>query len=142
MLCMPVLDYTDMRSLKLKSVSDFDKIRKMLWFLSLKRKFANVALNFHSTSIPEMYFYLFDQNITSTLSQFHQHYMRGFCANIFAPKNTNLKSKYKKVLRETFPTKKPRVKCWWNRPLVFFSNFSGKLSFFRTLLPPLEKANS
>jgi hypothetical protein len=37
-------------------------------------------------------------------SQFHQHYKRGFCANIFALKSRNLKSNNKKV------TKKPLVK--------------------------------
>ncbi len=42
-------------------------------------------------------------------SQFHQHYTRGFCANIFAlKKSSNLKSKYKKVSNETFVQKTAR----------------------------------
>jgi hypothetical protein len=37
--------------------------------------------------------------------QFHQHITCSFCSDIFAPKSTNLKSKYKKASRETFVRK-------------------------------------
>ncbi len=39
-------------------------------------------------------------------SKFHQHYTRSFCTSIFAPKKYKPKSKYKKVLRQTFVRKR------------------------------------
>jgi hypothetical protein len=38
----------------------------------------------------------------STRSQFHQHIMSSFCANILTSKSTNLKCKYKKAALKTF----------------------------------------
>ncbi len=43
--------------------------------------------------------------------QFHQHFPSSFCANILSPKST-------KPIVWNFCKKKPRLKCWWNWPLV------------------------
>ncbi len=50
--------------------------------------------------------------LTYTYSQFHQHFMSSFCANILSPKNYKAKLLVEKSCAKHFCTKRLHIKCW------------------------------
>jgi len=79
-------------------------------------------------------------------SQFHQHFMSSFCANILLLKNTNQNSDYRKATWSTLAC----IKCWWNwlygsmsstfyKPLLRWYYFAKKLQSHTVIREKVQK---
>ncbi len=99
-------------------------VRNKEKMLKIGRKFSiRVGLSKNETNLLMMI------SISKTFRcQFHQHFKSSVCANILAPKSTNLKCKYKKAVCKTFEQKKPNVKCRWNWPQNVNRSDCGEIS--------------
>ncbi len=85
-------------------------------------------------SVPTRMYHETSQNGFDETKKFHPrvNFANIICsafAQIFLrQKNTDLRSKYKKVLARNITTKKPHVKCWWN--WLFFSLLMSRGLYF------------
>jgi len=92
----------------MSSIEDFvgqKFVHKEWWNRSWEIK----NLNLHMLSAVSKYVGEMDTN-----SQFHQHFMSSFCANILLKKIYKSKLYIEKSFAKHFCTKKAHVKCWWN----------------------------